>query len=210
MGLPTGVEGKESGKGDESAEETEQKPVVVAPPPVVETVSTPAAASPPSDQTPEVSAVRELGGKREDDAGRHRKRCRCGGALYPSVAAAIPLTRDKHQLTASSDSPERFPKDVFRKRFSCIWVFFVCFLGVSSPLLCLQNVKQQGPILTKHGKNPVMELNEKRRGLKYELISETGGSHDKRFVMEVRQHPLPSLCLRPHSGLRGFIASIRI
>lgn len=30
-----------------------------------------------------------------------------------------------------------------------------------------------------------MELNEKRRGLKYELISETGGSHDKRFVMEV-------------------------
>ncbi|XP_009319827.1 PREDICTED: interleukin enhancer-binding factor 3, partial [Pygoscelis adeliae] len=100
MGLPTGVEGKESGKGDESAEETEQKPVVVAPPPVVETVSTPTAASPPSDQTPE-------------------------------------------------------------------------------------NVKQQGPILTKHGKNPVMELNEKRRGLKYELISETGGSHDKRFVMEV-------------------------
>ncbi|XP_017695185.1 PREDICTED: interleukin enhancer-binding factor 3 [Lepidothrix coronata] len=100
MGLPTGVEGKDSGKGDESAEETEQKPVVVAPPPVVETVSTPTAASPPADQTPE-------------------------------------------------------------------------------------NVKQQGPILTKHGKNPVMELNEKRRGLKYELISETGGSHDKRFVMEV-------------------------
>ena len=30
-----------------------------------------------------------------------------------------------------------------------------------------------------------MELNEKRRGLRYELISETGGSHDKRFVMEV-------------------------
>lgn len=49
-------------------------------------------------------------------------------------------------------------------------------------------MKQQGPILTKHGKNPVMELNEKRRGLKYELISETGGSHDKRFVMEVRGH----------------------
>ncbi|XP_062874484.1 interleukin enhancer-binding factor 3 homolog isoform X2 [Trichomycterus rosablanca] len=44
---------------------------------------------------------------------------------------------------------------------------------------------QQSPILTKHGKNPVMELNEKRRGLKYELVSESGGSHDKRFVMEV-------------------------
>lgn len=53
-------------------------------------------------------------------------------------------------------------------------------------IIFFQNVKQQGPILTKHGKNPVMELNEKRRGLKYELISETGGSHDKRFVMEVR------------------------
>ncbi|XP_038146348.1 interleukin enhancer-binding factor 3 homolog isoform X4 [Cyprinodon tularosa] len=48
-----------------------------------------------------------------------------------------------------------------------------------------ETTRQQGPILTKHGKNPVMELNEKRRGLKYELILETGGSHDKRFVMEV-------------------------
>ncbi|XP_069783629.1 interleukin enhancer-binding factor 3 homolog isoform X3 [Narcine bancroftii] len=48
-----------------------------------------------------------------------------------------------------------------------------------------ESTRQQGPILTKQGKNPVMELNEKRRGLKYELISETGGSHDKRFVMEV-------------------------
>uniref|UniRef100_A0A4W3HN94 Interleukin enhancer binding factor 3b n=1 Tax=Callorhinchus milii TaxID=7868 RepID=A0A4W3HN94_CALMI len=48
-----------------------------------------------------------------------------------------------------------------------------------------ENSRQQGPILTKQGKNPVMELNEKRRGLKYELISETGGSHDKRFIMEV-------------------------
>lgn len=63
MGLPTGVEGKDSGKGDESAEETEQKPVVVAPPPVVETVSTPTAASPPADQTPEVSAGGAGGGR---------------------------------------------------------------------------------------------------------------------------------------------------
>lgn len=46
-------------------------------------------------------------------------------------------------------------------------------------------VRTQGPVLTASGKNPVMELNEKRRGLKYELILETGGSHDKRFVMEV-------------------------
>ncbi|XP_053439216.1 interleukin enhancer-binding factor 3 isoform X7 [Nycticebus coucang] len=95
MGLPTGAEGRDSSKGEDSAEETEAKPAVVAPTPVVEAVSTPSAAF-PSDATTE-----------------------------------------------------------------------------------------QGPILTKHGKNPVMELNEKRRGLKYELISETGGSHDKRFVMEV-------------------------
>uniref|UniRef100_A0A8C7DXY3 Interleukin enhancer binding factor 3b n=1 Tax=Oncorhynchus kisutch TaxID=8019 RepID=A0A8C7DXY3_ONCKI len=62
----------------------------------------------------------------------------------------------------------------------CFWT-----LGsVLTPVL-LYCARQQGPILTKHGKNPVMELNEKRRGLKYELISETGGSHDKRFVMEV-------------------------
>ncbi|KAM9244278.1 interleukin enhancer-binding factor 3 isoform 6-T6 [Dugong dugon] len=95
MGLPTGAEGRDSSKGEDSAEETEAKPAVVAPPPVVEAVSTPSAA---------------------------------------------------------------FPAD---------------------------STAEQGPILTKHGKNPVMELNEKRRGLKYELISETGGSHDKRFVMEV-------------------------
>ncbi|RXM94000.1 Spermatid perinuclear RNA-binding protein [Acipenser ruthenus] len=49
----------------------------------------------------------------------------------------------------------------------------------------IPQVRTQGPILTASGKNPVMELNEKRRGLKYELISESGGSHDKRFVMEV-------------------------
>ncbi|XP_063065224.1 interleukin enhancer-binding factor 3a [Engraulis encrasicolus] len=42
-----------------------------------------------------------------------------------------------------------------------------------------------GPLLTKHGKNPVMELNELRRGLKYDLVSETGSSHVKSFVIEV-------------------------
>lgn len=99
MGLPTGAEGRDSSKGDDSAEETDTKPAVVAPPPVLETTSTPSTTF-PSDPTSE-------------------------------------------------------------------------------------NTQQQGPILTKHGKNPVMELNEKRRGLKYELVSETGGSHDKRFVMEV-------------------------
>ncbi|MED6271421.1 hypothetical protein CHARACLAT_019996 [Characodon lateralis] len=30
-----------------------------------------------------------------------------------------------------------------------------------------------------------MELNEKRRGLKYDLISESGSSYDKRFIIEV-------------------------
>ena len=32
----------------------------------------------------------------------------------------------------------------------------------------------------------MMELNEKRRGLKYELVSESGSSYDKRFIIEVR------------------------
>uniref|UniRef100_A0A8C9Z6Q9 Spermatid perinuclear RNA-binding protein-like n=1 Tax=Sander lucioperca TaxID=283035 RepID=A0A8C9Z6Q9_SANLU len=48
-----------------------------------------------------------------------------------------------------------------------------------------QEVGTPGPILTAGGKNPVMELNEKRRGLKYELISESGSSYDKRFIIEV-------------------------
>ncbi|XP_051986199.1 interleukin enhancer-binding factor 3a isoform X4 [Xyrauchen texanus] len=42
-----------------------------------------------------------------------------------------------------------------------------------------------GPILTKHGKNPVMELNEKRRSLKYELVSVKGRFNDKTFTIEV-------------------------
>lgn len=47
-----------------------------------------------------------------------------------------------------------------------------------------------------------MELNEKRRGLKYELVSETGGSHDKRFVMEV------SLDLALPCSLPSFIQAL--
>uniref|UniRef100_A0A1A8II05 Interleukin enhancer binding factor 3a n=1 Tax=Nothobranchius kuhntae TaxID=321403 RepID=A0A1A8II05_NOTKU len=42
-----------------------------------------------------------------------------------------------------------------------------------------------GHILTKNGKNPVMELNEKRRSLKYEVTVEKGDSREKCFVMEV-------------------------
>ncbi|XP_046704284.1 interleukin enhancer-binding factor 3a [Silurus meridionalis] len=44
---------------------------------------------------------------------------------------------------------------------------------------------QGGPILTKHGKNPVMELNEKRRSLKYEVVSVRGRFNDKIFTIEV-------------------------
>lgn len=54
MGLPTGAEGRDSNKGEDSAEETEAKPAVVAPPPVVEAASTPSAAF-TSDPTAEVS-----------------------------------------------------------------------------------------------------------------------------------------------------------
>ncbi|XP_061881149.1 spermatid perinuclear RNA-binding protein-like isoform X3 [Entelurus aequoreus] len=48
-----------------------------------------------------------------------------------------------------------------------------------------QESRAPGPMLTARGKNPVMELNEKRRGLKYKLVSESGGSYDKRFIIEV-------------------------
>uniref|UniRef100_A0A3B4DIR2 Interleukin enhancer binding factor 3a n=2 Tax=Pygocentrus nattereri TaxID=42514 RepID=A0A3B4DIR2_PYGNA len=44
---------------------------------------------------------------------------------------------------------------------------------------------QGGPILTKHGKNPVMELNEKRRSLKYEVVAVKGRFNDKTFTIEV-------------------------
>lgn len=60
MGLPTGAEGRDSSKGEDSAEETEAKPAVVAPAPVVEAVSTPSAAF-PSDATAEVSTWWVLG-----------------------------------------------------------------------------------------------------------------------------------------------------
>uniref|UniRef100_A0A672JEN8 Interleukin enhancer binding factor 3a n=1 Tax=Salarias fasciatus TaxID=181472 RepID=A0A672JEN8_SALFA len=60
-----------------------------------------------------------------------------------------------------------------------------CLLSVSHGVCLCCEQSSQGPILTKNGKNPVMELNEKRRSLKYELSAETGGSHEKCFVMEV-------------------------
>lgn len=51
--------------------------------------------------------------------------------------------------------------------------------------MCEQN--GQGHILTKNGKNPVMELNEKRRGLKYEVIKHKGFNRLKCFVIQVSQ-----------------------
>lgn len=54
MGLPTGAEGRDSSKGEDSAEESDGKPAVVAPPPVVEAVSNPSSVF-PSDATTEVS-----------------------------------------------------------------------------------------------------------------------------------------------------------
>lgn len=54
MGLPTGAEGRDSSKGEDSAEETEAKPAVMAPPPVVEAASTPTATF-TADPTTEVS-----------------------------------------------------------------------------------------------------------------------------------------------------------
>lgn len=73
------------------------------------------------------------------------------------------------------------PKSSHREKHLCISPQFFLMSA------CCEQTGQ-GPILTKNGKNPVMELNEKRRSLKYELSAETGGSHEKCFVMEVSQH----------------------
>ncbi|TTJ23334.1 Protein Wiz [Bagarius yarrelli] len=55
----------------------------------------------------------------------------------------------------------------------------------NAKLLVAQKASLQGgPILTKHGKNPVMELNEKRRSLKYEVVSVRGRFNDKIFTIE--------------------------
>lgn len=103
MGLPTGVEGKESGKGDESAEETEQKPVVVAPPPVVETVSAPSAASPPADQSSEVSTAQRgemlLGfpGGRAGDVPKSALSCLHGAQAAGQSSLRGEGTRGRHQ-----------------------------------------------------------------------------------------------------------------
>lgn len=115
MGLPTGVEGKEAGKGDESAEETEQKPVVVAPPPVVETVSAPSAASPPADQSSEVSTAQRgemlLGfpGGRAGDVPKSALSCLHGAqaAGQSSLRGKAPGegTRGRHQLSSFQSCP---------------------------------------------------------------------------------------------------------
>lgn len=155
--------------------------MVVAPPPVVETVSTPTAASPPLGSDPR-------GGWGDVGWGARQP---CRWCLSRSLLA---------ETGGRSGFAGVLPKKV-GKQLRVRWG--LC--GAHPASLRLQNVKQQGPILTKHGKNPVMELNEKRRGLKYELISETGGSHDKRFVMEVRGHgaSCPSQQLQPRALQAG-------
>ncbi|XP_043942810.1 interleukin enhancer-binding factor 3-like [Protopterus annectens] len=45
--------------------------------------------------------------------------------------------------------------------------------------------KLLGPIFTKNGKNPVLELNDFQKGLKYEILSVSGCSYDRHFIMEV-------------------------
>ncbi|KAF3851507.1 hypothetical protein F7725_013279 [Dissostichus mawsoni] len=75
-------------------------------------------------------------------------------------------TSSSTSITSSTDTQEMF------------------VLTLSSASVRLQS-RAPGPILTAGGKNPVMELNEKRRGLKYELISESGSSYDKRFIIEM-------------------------
>uniref|UniRef100_A0A3B4DDS1 Spermatid perinuclear RNA-binding protein n=1 Tax=Pygocentrus nattereri TaxID=42514 RepID=A0A3B4DDS1_PYGNA len=67
-----------------------------------------------------------------------------------------------------------------------VWcqVLLVCY---ESSVVCFDfQGKSQGPVLTSRGKNPVMELNEKRRGLSYDLITENGENQQQRFIIEVQ------------------------
>ncbi|XP_077377834.1 spermatid perinuclear RNA-binding protein-like isoform X2 [Festucalex cinctus] len=49
-----------------------------------------------------------------------------------------------------------------------------------------QEHRAPDPILQAGGKNPIVELNEKRQGLKYELVAEDVASDLKRFVIQVK------------------------
>ena len=117
----------------------------------------------------------------------------------PVVALKAPWNQwkllQRPQLHQKMYVPQFFPLDLKTYTYT-IWpnilfpqkekkVKHECELKSHLSSCCEQS--GQGPILTKNGKNPVMELNEKRRSLKYELSAETGGSHEKCFVMEVSQ-----------------------
>ncbi|XP_067320185.1 interleukin enhancer-binding factor 3 isoform X3 [Anolis sagrei] len=104
MGLPTGVEGRE--RGDESAEETDQKPAA-ATPPIVETISTPSAAS-PSEQS-EV----EVDGQKFQGAGSNKKVAKAYAALsaleklFPD--APLPLEQKKKRAPMPARGGPKFP-----------------------------------------------------------------------------------------------------
>ncbi|XP_048469327.1 spermatid perinuclear RNA-binding protein [Rhincodon typus] len=112
---------------------------------------------------------------------------------------SVPLKRPYEDGMGDDKDPNKKMKRNLRKNSNGLqallqltrWLSKMQLVDMQNPsyepvaVTYLSDMRTQGPILTASGKNPVMELNEKRRGLKYELISETGGSHDKRFVMEV-------------------------
>ncbi|KAJ1142205.1 hypothetical protein NDU88_008532 [Pleurodeles waltl] len=67
--------------------------------------------------------------------------------------------------------------------------FTVCnedsFTSASSSSAGSANENAEGQVLMRWEKNPVTELNEMRRGLKFQVISQTGGHCCRHFVMEV-------------------------
>uniref|UniRef100_A0A8C5DED0 Interleukin enhancer-binding factor 3-like n=1 Tax=Gouania willdenowi TaxID=441366 RepID=A0A8C5DED0_GOUWI len=101
----------------------------------------------------------------------------------PAVEAAA---GSQEPASKAATTSEEVRARHLRALFVCLFVFrFVhVFLSVNISF-SYHEQNTQGPLLTKNGKNPVMELNEKRRSLKYELSAESGGSHEKCFVMEV-------------------------
>ncbi|XP_007907237.1 spermatid perinuclear RNA-binding protein isoform X1 [Callorhinchus milii] len=125
----------------------------------------------------------DVDGKTYEASGPSKKTAKLNVAVKVLQAMGCPTGMDLKMCLESQDMEEKSSSDDKNETVSTNSSTDTA--GCAAASTNTLEMRTQGPILTASGKNPVMELNEKRRGLKYELISETGGSHDKRFIMQV-------------------------
>ncbi|KAM9314478.1 interleukin enhancer-binding factor 3a isoform 2-T2 [Pholidichthys leucotaenia] len=136
----------------------------------------------------------ELRGKTYEASGSSKRMAKLNVAIKVLQDLGIPTSESKSESSSQAEGTQESVKAAAPAASASEEVTTGVSSGVSQS--CTQSsvfnihfisYEQggQGPILTKHGKNPVMELNEKQRSLKYELSEVTGGSHEKCFVMEV-------------------------